>query len=87
MTPLTTQFKFFCPFFSQEELDSCGLDEEQVRNLKRTFDQFDSNKVGALSIGTVQTILKMMGMHVSTSALEVFLQKMNEIRWCIMFKS
>ena len=57
--------------FSQEDLESYGLDDEQVKNLKRTFDQFDSNKAGALSVGTVQTILKMMGMHVSCHALQV----------------
>ena len=57
--------------FSQEELESYGLDDEQVKNLKRTFDQFDSNKAGALSVATVQTILKMMGMHVSCHALQV----------------
>merc|ERR1711971_465578 len=42
----------------------------QVKNLKHTFDQFDSNKAGALSVATVQTILKMMGMHVSCHALQ-----------------
>merc|ERR1712045_828541 len=63
---------------SQEELDSYGLDEEQVKNLKRTFDQFDSNKVGALSVGTVQTILKMMGMHVSCHALQEIVDEIDE---------
>ena len=43
----------------------------QVRTLKRTFDQFDSDKTGAISVETVNTILKMMGMHVSTRALDV----------------
>ena len=43
----------------------------QVKALKRTFDQFDSDKSGAISVGTVNTILKMMGMHVSSGALEV----------------
>ena len=57
--------------FSQEELESYGLDDEQVKNLKRTFDQFDSHKAGALSVGTIQTILKMMGMHISGHALQV----------------
>ena len=57
--------------FSQEELESYGLDEEQMRNLKRTFDQFDSDKSGALSVDTVHMILKMMGIHVSTMAVQV----------------
>ena len=56
---------------SQEELESYGLDEEQMRNLKRTFDQFDSDKSGALKIDTVHTILKMMGYKVSTASLQV----------------
>ena len=42
-----------------------------MKALKRTFDQFDSDKSGAISVGTVNTILKMMGMHVSSAALEV----------------
>ena len=50
----------------------CGICYDlQVKSLKRTFDQFDSDKSGAISVGTVNTILKMMGMHVSTVALEV----------------
>ena len=56
---------------SQEELESYGLDEEQMRNLKRTFDQFDSDKSGALKIDTVHTILKMMGYKVSAHGLQV----------------
>lgn len=39
--------------------------------MKRTFDQFDSEKCGAISVDMVNTILKMMGMHVSSQALEV----------------
>ena len=61
---------FECPL-SQEELESFGLDEEQMRNLKRTFDQFDRDKSGALNVDTVHQILKMMGMHVTTAALQV----------------
>ena len=57
-----------CSVMSQEELESFGLDEEQMKNLKRTFDQFDAEKSGALSVNTVHTILKMMGMHVTTKA-------------------
>ena len=60
-----------CSVISQEEMESYGLDEEHVIKLKRTFDQFDSTKSGALNLGTVHTILKMMGMHVTTAALEV----------------
>ena len=43
----------------------------KVKTLKRTFDQFDTDKSGAISVETVNTILKMMGMHVSSKALEV----------------
>ncbi len=77
--------------YSTEDIDTCGLENEQVRliqinrgfnssliliklqikTLKRTFDQFDSKKTGALCVNTVHTILKMMGMHVTTRALEV----------------
>ena len=60
-----------CSVISQEDLESYGLDDEQVRNLKRTFDQFDAHKTGALQTGTVHTILKMMGMHVTTANLQV----------------
>jgi len=67
-----------CSDISQEDLESYGLDDEQVKNLKRTFDQFDSNKAGALSVGTVQTILKMMGMHVSCHALQEIVDEIDE---------
>lgn len=59
------------PYYNISELDTCGLEEEQVCTLKRTFDQFDADKTGAIPIETVNTILKMMGMHVSSRALEV----------------
>merc|ERR1712018_1015015 len=64
--------------FSQEELESYGLDEEQMRNLKRTFDQFDSDKSGALSVDTVHMILKMMGIHVSTMAVQEIVDEIDE---------
>ena len=51
----------------------------QVKALKRTFDQFDSDKSGAISVGTVNTILKMMGMHVSSVALEVSISNNHEV--------
>ena len=60
-----------CSMMSQEELESFGLDQEQVNNLKRTFDQFDAEKSGALSVNTVEKILKMMGMRVTTKELQV----------------
>jgi len=63
---------------SQEELESYGLDEEQMRNLKRTFDQFDSDKSGALKIDTVHTILKMMGYKVSTHGLQEIVDEIDE---------
>ena len=47
-----------------------SVDFLQVRTLKRTFDQFDADKSGSISVETVNTILKMMGMHVSSRALE-----------------
>ena len=43
----------------------------QLRTLKRTFEQFDSDKSGSISVETLNTILKMMGMHVSSRALDV----------------
>merc|ERR1711963_695356 len=67
-----------CSVISQEDLESYGLDEEQVRNLKRTFDQFDSHKTGALQTGTVHTILKMMGIHVTTTAVQEIVDDIDE---------
>merc|ERR1712107_19850 len=64
--------------FSQEQLESYGLDEEQMRNLKRTFDQFDSDKSVALSVDTVHMILKMMGIHVSTMAVQEIVDEIDE---------
>ena len=39
--------------------------------LRRTFDQFDSDRSGALTFEKVNTILKMMGLHVSRTSLDV----------------
>merc|ERR1712079_719060 len=63
---------------SMPDVDRCGLEEEQVKSLKRTFDQFDKEKQGAISVGTVETILKMMGMHVSSKDLEDIIQEIDE---------
>jgi len=63
---------------SLPDVDTCGLEEEQVKALKRTFDQFDKDKAGAISVGTVNTILKMMGMHVSSVALEEIIEEIDE---------
>jgi len=63
---------------SVPDVDTCGLEDEQVKALKRTFDQFDSDKSGAISVGTVNTILKMMGMHVSSAALEEIIEEIDE---------
>ena len=52
--------------------------DQQVKSLKRTFDQFDKEKQGAISVGTVETILKMMGMHVSSKDLEDIIQEIDE---------
>ncbi|TRY79379.1 hypothetical protein TCAL_09821 [Tigriopus californicus] len=64
--------------FSVSDYDTWGLEEEQVRTLKRTFDQFDSDKSGAISVEMVNTILKMMGMHVSSRALEDIIHEIDE---------
>ena len=50
----------------------------QVKSLKRTFDQFDSDKSGAISVGTVDTILKMMGMHISSKDLDEIIEEIDE---------
>jgi len=63
---------------SMPDVDRCGLEEEQVKSLKRTFDQFDKEKQGAISVGTVETILKMMGMHVSSQDLEDIINEIDE---------
>ena len=49
-----------------------------MRTLKRTFDQFDSDKSGSISVETVNTILKMMGMHVSPRALDEIIHEIDE---------
>merc|ERR1711992_378294 len=61
-----------------DEVDTCGLEDEQLRTLKRTFDQFDSEKSGSISVETLNTILKMMGMHVSFRALDEIVQEIDE---------
>merc|ERR1712037_19277 len=61
-----------------DEVDTCGLEDEQLRTLKRTFEQFDSDKSGSISVETLNTILKMMGMHVSSGALDEIVQEIDE---------
>ena len=46
--------------------------------MKRTFDQFDKDRLGAISVGTVETILKMMGMHVSSKDLDNIIEEIDE---------
>merc|ERR1712168_1037091 len=46
------------------------LNEDQIGALRKAFDSFDTDKSGAISVETVSTILRMMGLKVSEKALQ-----------------
>ena len=54
---------------SKEEMESCGLEEDQVMVLKRCFDGF-ADEEGAIPADNVGSILSMMGMKFKPSALK-----------------
>ena len=54
---------------SKEEMEACGLEEDQVMVLKRCFDGF-ADEEGAIPADNVGSILSMMGMKFKPSALK-----------------
>jgi len=54
------------------------LNEDQVGALRKAFDSFDTDKSGAISVETVQTILRMMGLKVTEKALMEIVDEIDE---------
>merc|ERR1711892_883739 len=58
---------------SKEEMESCGLEADQVLVLKRCFDGF-ADEEGAIPTDNVGSILSMMGMKVKPSSLREIIE-------------
>jgi len=54
------------------------LSEDQVSALRKAFDSFDTDKSGCISVETVSTILRMMGLKVSEKALQEIVDEVDE---------
>ncbi len=55
-----------------------GLDKEQVNGLRKAFDAFDTDKKGSISVDTLSTILRMMGVKVSEKNLLEIVAEVDE---------
>merc|ERR1712037_606069 len=62
---------------SREEMEACGLEQDQVLVLKRCFDGF-ADEEGAIPADNVGGILAMMGMKVKPSALREIIEDIDE---------
>merc|ERR1711872_663011 len=54
------------------------LNEDQVSALRKAFDSFDTEKLGHITVDTVSTILRMMGLKVSEKALQEIVDEIDE---------
>jgi len=54
------------------------LNEDQVSALRKAFDSFDTEKLGHITVDTVSTILRMMGLKVSEKALQEIVDEVDE---------
>jgi len=54
------------------------LNPDQVNALRKAFDSFDTDKAGFISVETVSTILRMMGLKVSEKALMEIVDEVDE---------
>ena len=61
---------------SREEMEACGLEEDQVLVLKRCFDGF-ADEEGAIPADNVGSILSMMGMKFKPSALKEIIDEID----------
>lgn len=55
-----------------------SLNKEQVDGLRKAFDSFDIDKKGAISVETVSSILRMMGIKVSDASLKSIIDDIDE---------
>ncbi|XP_019754518.1 troponin C, isoallergen Bla g 6.0201 isoform X1 [Dendroctonus ponderosae] len=67
-----------------ESVDECGivnmddLDKEQLLMLKSTFDAFDVDKKGFISVEMIGTIMDMLGTQLDSSELEDVIEEIDE---------
>merc|ERR1712055_48775 len=54
------------------------LNEDQISALRKAFDSFDTEKSGHITVETVSTILRMMGLKVSEKALQEIVDEVDE---------
>jgi len=54
------------------------LTEDQVGALRKAFDSFDTENSGCITVDTVSTILRMMGLKVSEKALQEIVDEVDE---------
>merc|ERR1712110_1327649 len=62
---------------TQEELEACGLEPDQVKVLKGCFDGF-ADEEGAIPADNVGNILAMMGLKVKPTALKEIIEEIDE---------
>jgi len=55
-----------------------ALDEEQIDGLRKAFDSFDTEKIGSITIDTISTILRMMGLKVTERGLKEVVDEVDE---------
>jgi len=55
-----------------------SLNKEQMEALRKAFDSFDTEKEGAISVDTVTTILRMMGIKFTESQLQGIIADIDE---------
>lgn len=62
----------------EQYAESTGLEKEQIAVLRRAFDGFDKDKKGFISPETVNDILRMMGIKVSSTSLKQIIEEIDE---------
>lgn len=55
-----------------------SLNKEQIEGLRKAFDSFDMDKKGAISVETVSTILRMMGIKITDASLQAIIADIDE---------
>merc|ERR1712169_91755 len=63
---------------ARQTSDMEDLNEDQIGALRKAFDSFDTDKSGHITVETVSTILRMMGLKVSEKALQEIVDEVDE---------
>lgn len=54
------------------------LDPEQINGLRKAFDSFDTEGKGSITVDTISTILRMMGLKVTEKGLQEVVDEVDE---------